>query len=348
MDRSLSAAIVSVAIALTALGSPEHTVAQTSVRHVRVLSNKGAVEIEIEGSDRLVPQAQMLAGPDRLVVDFPNAVPGAQLRNQAVNRGDVKSVRVGLFAANPPVTRIVFDLTSAQSYQVFPYGRTVMVKLGGGADAGTNTAGIKAAALNSATAHLSPTAAALMNTNSPAQQQSVAAPAPKSPLQVSFENGLLTILADKATLSEILFAVHQRTGADIPIPAGAEQEKVAAALGPAPAAEVLAQLLNGSKFNFLILSSESDPRLLDRVILSQRAGGPAPAYQPPLQSQPIASSVQPQMQEQNDTEADAEPPQPMTEPVQPVPAPNAPPPGRQAPPSTPESRSPPADSDQPE
>ncbi len=103
--------------------------AQTSVRTVKVLNGKDSVEIEVEASDRIVPQTQVLTGPDRLVVDFPNAVPSAQLHSQSVDRGEVKDVRVGLFQHKPPVTRIVLDLKTAQSYQVFPYGRTVMIKV---------------------------------------------------------------------------------------------------------------------------------------------------------------------------------------------------------------------------
>jgi hypothetical protein len=92
-------------------------------------------------------------------------------------------------------------------------------------------------------------------------------------LEVSFKDGLLAIRSNKASLSEVLYAVHQHTGADIAVPAGAEQERVAADIGPGPAAEVLAHLLNGSRFNFLIVNSASDARVLDRVILSPRGGG---------------------------------------------------------------------------
>ena len=84
------------------------------------------------------------------------------------------------------------------------------------------------------------------------------------------------------TLSQVLFAVQQRTGAEVSIAAGAEQETVAVDLTPGPAPEVLARLLNGSKFNFLILSAANDPQRLDRVILSPRAEGgimPAPAIE---------------------------------------------------------------------
>ena len=112
------------------------SLAQVSVRSVKVLGSKDIVEVEVEASDRIVPETQVLSGPDRLVIDFPNAVPGSQIRNQSIDRGEVKDVRVGLFQARPPVTRVVLDLKSARSFQVFPYGRTVMINVTGFAPAG--------------------------------------------------------------------------------------------------------------------------------------------------------------------------------------------------------------------
>jgi|HubBroStandDraft_1064217.scaffolds.fasta_scaffold00075_46 hypothetical protein len=244
-----------------------------SIRRVQVLRTPKLVEIEIEASDRIIPQTNVLTGPDRLVVDFVNAVPGAQLHNLAVNRGEVKSLRVGLFSSDPPVTRIVLDLNGRQPYQVFPSGRTIIVRVGGTAE--KETAGLRAAS-----------GPVLVNTSYPVQAVPIAAPVPppaRPPLEVSFHDGLLSIISDKASLSEVLFAVHQRTGAEIAIPAGAEQEKVAADLGPGPAAEVLAQLLNGSNFNFLILNSSSNPLALDQVILTPRAAGAMPPPRPQLQ-----------------------------------------------------------------
>jgi hypothetical protein len=274
MDRSLRAA--AVLLLWAAIYSPAPLAGQVqalpSIRRVQVLPTRNQVEIEIEASDRIVPQTNVLTGPDRLVVDFVNAVPGAHLRNQAVNRGEVKSLRVGLFSSNPPVTRVVLDLNGPQHYQVFPSGRTVIVKVGG--------TGAETAAFNPASGP------GLMNASYPVQGAPVSAPA--KPLEVLFQNGLLSISSNKASLSEVLFAVHERTGAEIAIPAGAEQEKVVANLGPAPAPEVLAHLLNGSRFNFLILSSSTDPGALDRVILSARPEGTMPAPLP--QAQPIAEA----------------------------------------------------------
>jgi hypothetical protein len=104
------------------------------------------------------------------------------------------------------------------------------------------------------------------------------------------------------------------------VPAGAEQERVAADIGPGPAAEVLAHLLNGSRFNFLILNSASDARVLDRVILSPRGEGAMARA-----SAPVAA---------DDTNAD-EPMQPPAAP-EPTPPPSpAPAAGPQLPPGRP-------------
>jgi hypothetical protein len=303
-----------------------HAQAASSVRRVQVLHNKGQVEIEIEASDRMVPQTQVLANPDRLVVDFPNAVPGAQLRNQAINRAQVKSLRVSLFSAKPPVTRIVLDLNGPQRYQVFPDGRTVIVKIGSPSS--------EAAELNPASVGPKNSAGhsprlGLLNATYPAQQVRIPAPEPppaKPSLEVSFHDGLLWISSNKANLSEILAAVHQRTGADIAIPAGAEQEQVMGDMGPAPAPEVLAHLLNGSKFNFLIISSPTHPGALDRVILSPRSEALAPLPLPP------SMAPQPRNQpEEEQLEADIPPASAAPVPPAPTQPPPMPPDAKSAP-----------------
>jgi len=234
--------------------------AQSSIKTVKVLGGKDAVELQVEATDRIVPQTQVLAGPDRLVIDFPNAAPSSTLRSQSIEIGEVKDVRVGLFQSKPPITRIVLDLKTAQSFQVFPNGRTVIIKISGSGAADTTT--------QVRDYQPQPTRPGLVITNYTTRVEPVRVDT--RPLSVSFHDGQLTIHANKATLSEVLFAVQQRTGAEVSIAAGAEQEKVVADIGPAPAPEVLAQLLNGSKFNFLILNAANDPRQLDRVILTPR------------------------------------------------------------------------------
>ena len=310
--RSLASRLLVAGLCLPLSAWAPWLAAQTSVRQVKLVGSRDAVEIEVEASDRIVPQTQLLTAPDRLVVDFPNAVPGKELFSQSVNRGQVKDLRVGLFQSKPPITRIVLDLLTAQSYQVFPYGRTIMIKVGpppGGA-------AITADASASQPAPRPGFITANYTTGATRIQPVPARP----PLEVTFRDGLLTIRSNQATLSEVLHAVQQRTGADIAIPAGAEQEKVAAELGPALAQEVLANLLNGSKFNFLILNSATDPRQLDRVILSPR-GDPSTMPLPPVESNDAAVDV---------AAANAPQPEPVPpRPVRPIPTdtrPDTPPP----------------------
>jgi hypothetical protein len=77
------------------------------------------MEVEIQTSGAPVaPDTQAITGPDRIIVDFPGALPDAELHALKVNRGALKGVRSGLFFSNPPITRVVLDLAEPQSYQI--------------------------------------------------------------------------------------------------------------------------------------------------------------------------------------------------------------------------------------
>ena len=223
------------------------------IRHVSVLKSGGATEIEIATTQRVSPEVQAITGPDRLVIDFPQSTPGPQLRALAVNQGEVKGVRVALLSAKPPVTRVVLDLKSAQAYQVFPSAKSVIVKL-------PDSMGVGAGSLSS------PQIVAVPDT-----AQAPAAPAKN--VEVSFQDGRLRLVSNKASLAEVLTQVSVKTGAVIPLPAGAEQENVVIALGPGTPREVLSQLLNGSAYNFIIVGKDEDANQIERVVLSAKTPG---------------------------------------------------------------------------
>jgi hypothetical protein len=213
------------------------------VRHVSVTGSGEQIAVEIQTSGPVTPQSQLIAAPDRLVVDFPGALPGAELHALKVNQGALKGIRTGLFSTNPPVTRIVLDLQAPRSYQILARGNVAVVKLGAAPATG-----------------VAPLTTRPVGGTAPM-------PRPKPALDVTFQEGLLRIRAEKATMAEVLFEVHQQTGAEIAIPAGAELENVAVDLGPAPARDVLESLLNGSRYNFVFVGNASD---LQQVILSLR------------------------------------------------------------------------------
>jgi hypothetical protein len=116
----------------------------------------------------------------------------------------------------------------------------------------------------------------------PASPPPTLAQLPATPPQVSFQGGQLTISAQNSTLGDILKAVRAQTGATIDLP-GTASERVVGQFGPAPARDVLASLLNGSHFNYLLLGSPTDPSALDRVILMAKSGSAVESSPPPTQ-----------------------------------------------------------------
>ena len=93
---------------------------------------------------------------------------------------------------------------------------------------------------------------------------------PAIPPLVTYANGKLTIIAKNAMLSDILEAVGEKTGAVIDVPEGAT-ERVVSELGPGPARDVIAALLNGSHFNYVMVGTETNPNSVARVILTAKS-----------------------------------------------------------------------------
>jgi hypothetical protein len=282
------------------------------VQRVAVRGTPDALEVEIETSGAAVaPDTQAITGPDRIIIDFPGALPAEALRSFQVKRGPLKGIRTGLFFKNPPITRIVLDLAGPQAYVVSSAPNAIVVRLGaakadaakmdsvrlnGGdgaphgaalrtAELGTNTktparvfsgTALRAAAAVSV-AEVSGTVASATQANAPAPSSRApsAPPVPEDavlpPVVVTFENNLLRIHSEKGTMAQVLFEVQRRTQAEIAIPSGAEQEQVVADIGPAPSRDVLAALLNGSTYNFIFVGTEDK---LERVILTQREASP--------------------------------------------------------------------------
>jgi len=118
---------------------------------------------------------------------------------------------------------------------------------------------------------------------------------PALPPQVSYHDGSLTIIAENSTLGDVLRAVRAKTGAAVDIPANAT-ERVVSHVGPGPAREVMAALLNGSHFNYVMLGSATNPRILERVVLLPKSGGAesGPSTQA-MASEPVYSPPQARM-----------------------------------------------------
>lgn len=284
------------------------------LQSVTVTSAPGGMTVEFAASQPVALRSQTATDPDRLVLDFPNTQPSADLHSKLLNQGDLKGYRVARFSANPLVTRVVIDLNSPQHFQIFPDGKTVIVKL------------MSDQQQASAKAHVD-------NVSFPAKPAQ-----PASNLDVQYRNGRLSVVADHVSLAQILNEVHRQTGTEITIPPGGGQEQIVVGISPQPLREAMVSLLNGSRFNFIMLDSEHDPGKLKSVILTYRSAGggttePAIAPPPPPvnQSEPAPepeiapTQAEPQPEPQQQPEGQQETPQPQPENQQPQPQEGPPP-----------------------
>ncbi|MFZ0198222.1 MAG: hypothetical protein WB523_04855 [Candidatus Sulfotelmatobacter sp.] len=125
-------------------------------------------------------------------------------------------------------------------------------------------------------------AAGLFLASSVLGQSSEAVPASASPTssnpRVSYTNGKLAINAQNTTMKDLLRAVSLATGAVIEFPNDHAADRMSATIAPGPVRDVLTTLLNGSGFNYVMLGSPSDPRALQRMILTDAE----PSAQPQL------------------------------------------------------------------
>ncbi len=85
-------------------------------------------------------------------------------------------------------------------------------------------------------------------------------------------------------MSDVLNAVRQKTGAAVDMPPVAG-ERVVGQFGPGAPRDVIAQLLNGSHFDYVLLGSPAEPTALKKIVLMARSSN-APPTQGPINPPP--------------------------------------------------------------
>jgi hypothetical protein len=163
---------------------------------------------------------------------------------------------------------------------------------------------------------------------------------PPNPPQVGYAGGQLSIVADNSTLADVLNAVRARTGAKLDMPPNASGVRVAVHIGPGEPRDVLAQLLAGSRFDYVLLGSATDPGAVTDIVLTPREGGTAMANAgPPPPSGPPGGvqAAYPPPTTPPGEDADESEPEP---PAEPIPQTVTPPQGTGAAPNQPQSNQP--------
>src|SRR5215468_1628257 len=99
---------------------------------------------------------------------------------------------------------------------------------------------------------------------------------PPSAPKVIFQNGLLSVESVNSRLIDILNGIRNKTGMQFE-GVQASPERVAGKFGPAPPDEVLRSLLQGSKYDYVIIGTPDRPEMVQRVILTPSGSAPAVA-----------------------------------------------------------------------
>ena len=210
--------------------------------------------------------------PFRIFFDLRGTHPAAALAARApVSDTLVQRIRVAQY--QPGITRMVLDLSRPA-----PYTATFLANPPRLVIEVLRAPGIR----REAHAISRPAPSAL---SSPAPVAPALAPEqmPPAPPQVSYGNGLLTIVASNSTLSDILHAVAAQTGAVLDAPPSMAAERVSVRLGPARPLDVVADLLAG--LDYIVVGASNDPEAISNIIVSPNTSSslpPEPARQHPV------------------------------------------------------------------
>jgi hypothetical protein len=99
------------------------------VRSVHPQSEPSGPVIEIISSRPLVPAISKLDNPPRLVIDLPNARLAGNERRLDFRGSEISGVRLSQFQQNPPVARVVVDLSKAVTYSWDAAGNRLLVRI---------------------------------------------------------------------------------------------------------------------------------------------------------------------------------------------------------------------------
>jgi hypothetical protein len=95
---------------------------------------------------------------------------------------------------------------------------------------------------------------------------------------VTYSDGQLSVQSNGADLAVVLSAIQQATGVKISGVAAAQKQKLVGDFGPGDPASVLAEVLDGTRLNYIFLKSHANPSVIRSVMLFAQSAPPA---QPP-------------------------------------------------------------------
>jgi hypothetical protein len=123
---------------LATTNSGSTTSAVALVNSVQIVHEHGVPALEILATHPIVPVIQTLDAPARLVVDLPYARLGQVQKRVPVKEEGIAAIRTEQYRRQPPMTRIVVDLSGPYGYTWDAAGNRLMIRLKPPADSNSD------------------------------------------------------------------------------------------------------------------------------------------------------------------------------------------------------------------
>jgi hypothetical protein len=101
-----------------------------AIKSLRIIQEEDGPAVEILSTKPLVPSIQAITGPDRLIIDLPNARLATPEKRITVQADEITTLRADMFQQSPPVARVVVDLLAPRAYTWDAAGNRLVVHLG--------------------------------------------------------------------------------------------------------------------------------------------------------------------------------------------------------------------------
>ena len=116
---------------------------------------------------------------------------------------------------------------------------------------------------------------------------------PPSAPTVIYTDGVLLVDAQNSTLADVLAAIGKQTGATVEIPSGLS-ERIAVRLGPSQPRQIIADLLRGAGYDYVMVGSSTDPEGISSLVLTRSSGTlEADNTVPPKEAAPAVAEADP-------------------------------------------------------
>src|SRR6185369_10756362 len=187
------------------------------LEEMSVSQSEGKTTVSLRLDKSVKPVVSVLSDPKRYVLDFPETQFGSTWKQSGtfnLSTGPVSSIRAGKFKVNPSVVRLVFDQAENAPKPTLAVADRMLTLVFDDAAAGARQQAKPAAVKQMEAQNSNAVVRSESSTYSSALQITKKAHAPF----VSYDRGMLFVDADNSNLPDILYAISQKTGAQIELP----------------------------------------------------------------------------------------------------------------------------------